>query len=642
MKILSVWSIPALVLAVAVPTLTGCRTHRSDTSSSGILNPERSISVTVHEVTDDNRFELSEQRRNNVDALSTLRVEFDDLVNPDIQPAPPSPEWIRITAMLDEIRKAGDAYAEINARPVDLADEASLALLQRNAKEIAGFASNMIIAMTNAGVSLIEATRIINGNHPFIANKSANGYENVAQWLTQQIKMTHAEATAVLTNQEYQVSVQATRRSIFGGASALHVENWDNIEEGPYSPIDRTGLRLNEGEQQRMLMEYQMATNAVQLVTEIKKNGPAIESSVKTNLALLAATLREIPNQVTTDPGGWFEPRYTNALRTLETLAGDTDAATDLTAAATRLTNNLQTFRASISDIAGSARGVANTIESYLASNPMILVVQRGNLLAQIQDAFNKLASVRVDLAHEIDSDITEVTRHASGAPLAEVLPDPLKNIIQSVAQFESAQNLASLVKASLGNVQAANALQVSSEDLILRMPGDLQPGIIRLSNAGLALGDMVTISVSAKAPATGRSLPTLSYDSKATLMGFHGKPAVHLIFARAVSGDDEATEWNANVAAGVEGHYRRRNPEGFWKAWNVLDPAVGIHMASLNQGDDAMEIGAGGTVSFYDGLFGGGFGYNFSESSEYVFVAINLLSMLNKAKGAFGGSGGL
>ena len=66
------------------------------------------------------------------------------------------------------------------------------------------------------------------------------------------------------------------------------------------------------------------------------------------------------------------------------------------------------------------------------------------------------------------------------------------------------------------------------------------------------------------------------------------------------------------------------------------MDPGAGVHLASLDQGDDTVEFGIGPSLSFWNGLLNVGYGYNLSQSQdrEYFFVGLNLLHLLDVARG--------
>jgi hypothetical protein len=138
----------------------------------------------------------------------------------------------------------------------------------------------------------------------------------------------------------------------------------------------------------------------------------------------------------------------------------------------------------------------------------------------------------------------------------------------------------------------------------------------------------------------TGEVVENVRYKHHVGFMGWHGKPAIHLIFARALSGTNGATDWKPNIAAAWELHYTYRNANNAWKqTMNWVYPGIGIHVASLDQGNDSFEVGTGVNVSLFDGLIAGGFGYNFSRTKDpkYIFVGVNLLSALNNARGIAG-----
>jgi hypothetical protein len=60
----------------------------------------------------------------------------------------------------------------------------------------------------------------------------------------------------------------------------------------------------------------------------------------------------------------------------------------------------------------------------------------------------------------------------------------------------------------------------------------------------------------------------------------------------------------------------------------------MGVHLASLDQGNQDIEFGLGGNVSLFQGLIMGGVGFNLSNNERpYVFVGLSLLNALQKAK---------
>ncbi|MCP3920104.1 MAG: hypothetical protein GY711_31650 [bacterium] len=115
-----------------------------------------------------------------------------------------------------------------------------------------------------------------------------------------------------------------------------------------------------------------------------------------------------------------------------------------------------------------------------------------------------------------------------------------------------------------------------------------------------------------------------------------HVRP--QLIFFRSTDGDSDAKRFQSNAAALIDWSYRYREPEGGWgKFINGLEPGVGIHVASIDQGESSLEVGTGLNLSFKQGLFSVGWGFNLSERDHYYFVGGNLFRLFDELQGIVG-----
>jgi hypothetical protein len=133
---------------------------------------------------------------------------------------------------------------------------------------------------------------------------------------------------------------------------------------------------------------------------------------------------------------------------------------------------------------------------------------------------------------------------------------------------------------------------------------------------------------------APGKVLSEDTYKVQTVLMGFHREFGASVIFARGLGSGTQEREWKPNVAAHVQWLYRFRDESGWHKTWNAIEPGMGVHLASLDQGNQDIEFGLGGNVSLFQGLITGGVGFNLSNNERpYVFVGLSLLNALQKAK---------
>ena len=72
---------------------------------------------------------------------------------------------------------------------------------------------------------------------------------------------------------------------------------------------------------------------------------------------------------------------------------------------------------------------------------------------------------------------------------------------------------------------------------------------------------------------------------------GVYPRITGELIFARADTGTAEAKSWQPIVAAVADLHVRWRDPTWLGSVWNTIDPALGLHIASLDQGDESIGV---------------------------------------------------
>jgi hypothetical protein len=177
----------------------------------------------------------------------------------------------------------------------------------------------------------------------------------------------------------------------------------------------------------------------------------------------------------------------------------------------------------------------------------------------------------------------------------------------------------------------------------------------IDLARSGVQRGDRVDIALEfhpgadgAKPPGGGAATsaahdPDTNTDELAGLVGFHLSVddlgwSTHvrpqLIFFRSTSGTSDERSWQANAAGLIDWAYRFRSRHSAWQKFvNDWEPALGIHVASLDQGDSSVEVGTGVNLSMMNGLVSVGWGYNLSERDHYYFLGGDLFKLFDKVK---------
>jgi hypothetical protein len=647
------------LMIVLVNGLTGCATS----SKPPRPTPSQTLPHQVREV-DRNGLAFTNQvdRVNPVDAHSKLVISFTKPTEVTLEAGhTPGPEWKQLTATFDYLNQLGAEWTEINQRQIAPGDEAGKAKLREDATEMGKRGTQFVIELeSKLHFTPAEARAILRGRSPGIKSPSANVYLNLAQWTTNNWERLRLAAEAdereVASNRQVHVTLQATRRSVTGEAAPLHVENWDNMTEGVYSPIDRTGLRPTEAEQKRLAAARQASEAVIALIHAAKTNYAEYKASLQKLASKFETEADALRENLETGLEAWEANPYsatTNQLYGI--MATGTPAAhvpakaivTNLVAIHSDLMAIKTTIEA-VRQFKGTLQnGAQSPIDLFWGSQGLINAAT--NLLDSAKQAKANIAAwpKRLEIIEQETPKLVSALNGAAFEAITNQTRQALKNLSASYPnEVTNLTVLWSLFTGSAGAGEAAAALAAANDQLISHTLDDLVDGRVNLKYGGLALDDIVTVRLRATNSLTRQILEDLNYEHEIGFMGWYGKPVVHLIFARAKSGPVEATQWKPNVAAGVEWHYQYRlTPEERETAvgkriWNWLNPGAGLHVASLDQGPDSVEIGSGINLSFWDGLVAVGYGYNFAEvdDHQYFFVGLNLLSVFDKTKnGVFG-----
>ncbi|HLQ37155.1 MAG TPA: hypothetical protein VK348_05115, partial [Planctomycetota bacterium] len=166
----------------------------------------------------------------------------------------------------------------------------------------------------------------------------------------------------------------------------------------------------------------------------------------------------------------------------------------------------------------------------------------------------------------------------------------------------------------------------------------------IDLGRTNVREGDRLRIEAVYRPQGDGDGKPAAreNWEMEITRFGLYPKVTAELIFARADHGTVDAERWKPNAAAVAEVHNRFRDPSRWGEAWNLIDPALGVHLASLDQTDISVDFGLGFNVSVLGGFVTAGYGWNLAASADrgYYFIGIDLLNVLRNAQHFITGGG--
>lgn len=614
-------------------------------------SPAPPISYRIVEKAFDGSYPITEATRI-VDANSDIDVNF--ALPSTTATAAPSPEWARLNQVLASVEQTFQKVAALRAelQTLDRADAAAVAKLKA-ANQTIGELIVADVSRWQAELGLADNgdayDRIVSGRFDGKYNPLLY-YANLARWIRAELERLNQSTTSFANAHAAVVTVQAFHSSLGSTRQAVHVDGFDNIPAGDLQPIDRTGLRLTPAEQAQLNMQVKMAQQAVATIQEITQSSGQIKTQVQTLLTQLKAQLAALEAALDRKPADWAEklvdPAFTQPL---EAIAQNTALPEAQRNAASSVLLALKAFKAdydAINSLILQIQVVRNSISDKPDLAQLITVAsgisQRINTFANSVLSLQKSIETWPKRIEDIATGLQTIGTTLTPEQKTALIPSELKEFGAAIkGDFPVTIDFAKQIVLLLndhGMSSAADTLAGVDPTSIWRDTTNLTPGKIELTRAGIAQGDEMLVRIAYRQKtatgAPGPLLATESYKLETDLMGFHRKYGAAVIFARGTGSTPAERQWKPSVSANVHWFYRRRDPEGAWKLWNAINPGLGVHVATLNQGTDAIEFGVGPSLSLFDGLITGAIGRNLSNDQRtYYALGLSLFDTLEQVK---------
>jgi hypothetical protein len=594
----------------------------------------------------DGQFPVCDDRKTAVDANSDLVVHFDVPVRGGADTAAGTEEQRRLVAALAAIDSLQRDVARLDPAHVDLNDTAAVRQFQEAVQAVGQRVSQAVDQLISLGLTQKEIITI--------ANQPGGAYVGLARRLRERIAATQERITLFLASRDsFVVQVAAYKDPLRGKRASLHVQDYDELPLGELQPIDRYGLQLTPAEQERLHTELAGNQQIAASIGTIVEHADSIRREMRAAVQRLAVAAGKIDAALSAPLKTWMI-RLDEGAAKLEKLRHDNPTGPVATTLQS-LGAEWQGIRRDVSladSVVIRLNGVAALVRSPPSDRDFAdLVAGQGGilqLLGGIQGDLPKLQSALADVGLRAGRVLTLVdklptaiaTELRASVTLADV--DGVVTSLQAELPLtlEVVRLLAPYLQLAADRVPAADILEDVSHTTFRRLD-DLPDAVVELDRAAWTLGDEVTLVVRFLERGNGEAGQQASrvshqttYRVRAVLTGGHREISSAVIFARAIDGSTTQREWKPNVAAMVSWHHWYRSAKGIRRVWNSLDPAVGLHLASLDQTSDNIEFGLGAQLTFWQGLVTGGYGYNLSRSTKgsYAFVGLNLYDLLSSS----------
>lgn len=629
-------TLACLAAAAAAVALAGC---------SGAPAPDRAPRLIGNELVEQTRGREVRVPRGTVaaaDPRSDLVLRFEQLVPLDDSEAATAAAPSQLTEALQRaeelLRDREGLLQELTT--ADAADDMQLHLLHRASVSFGRYVQRFVVELGQLGFTDDELRATIQDRRP----GETSGFPALLRMLQARYEREQDEfARRRRLASEHTVTVQARIEPQGKQPKYLHIDGYDQLPIGDMQPQYGGFLGVSRHELaslQRNLRTVEEAAGVLRSIDglgeRLRQRIDALRTKLRDGLLQLAQRARRQPASFVADLQRAMQRLVDDAATTaeqkaaaqqvltaLQQVAGLAAAWQELAGKADAARTALQQGGGRLSDLVGAAGALRLQAKDLLAT---------GNLLLEgLPKVPAALDQVRTGLA------TTGVPVPPELAPFAAVLAEEERQLLQLVATWNALLDAADASAAPIADGPSR------IDDAIFLPLQNAPEARIRLGTTDVREGDRVHVEAiyQPKGSTDRQQRVTETWDVEVERVGFYPRIGAELIFARADTGTADAKSWKANAAAVAELHHRFRDPTALGELWNVLDPSFGVHLASLDQGDQNVEFGLGANVSLFAGFVTAGYGWNLaaSENGDYWFVGIDLINVLGQAQGLLGGN---
>lgn len=612
---------------------------------SGAPAPDREPRLIGNELVEQTRGREVRVPRGTVaaaDPRSDLLLRFEQLVPVDDPGAAPADAASQLTEALQRAEALLLARERLlqEFTAANAADDAHLHTLHRASASFGRDVQRLVVELGQLGFTDDELRATNQDRRP----GESNGFPALLRLLQAHYEREQDDfARRRRLASEHTVTVQARIEPRGKQPKYLHIDGYDHLAIGDMEPQYGGFLGVSRHELASLQRNLRTVENAAGVLRSIDGLGErlrqridALRTTLRDGLLQLAqrarrqpasfvADLQQAMQRLVDDDATTAEQKAAaqQVLAALQQVAGMAEAWQALAGKADAALTALNQGGGRLSDLVGVAGALRQQAKELLAAGKALLdgIPKAPAVLDQVRAG---LATTGVPLPPEL-------------APFAAALAAEERQLLQLLGTWNA---LLDAADASAAPIAAGPAHIDDAVFLPLQNAPDAR---IRLGATDVREGDRVHVEAIYQPTGSddrGKRV-TETWDVEVERFGFYPRVGAELIFARADTGTADAKSWKANAAAVAELHHRFRDPTALGDLWNVLDPSFGVHLASLDQGDQNVEFGLGVNVSLFAGFVTAGYGWNLaaSENGDYWFVGIDLINVLGQAQGLLGGN---
>lgn len=443
--------------------------------------------------------------------------------------------------------------------------------------------------------------------------------------------------------------------------AAIHLEHYDSLGDGQIVRRDRFGLDLSDEEIERLSRQVEATKEIAETANRVKRGELKLRDgfrdiarSLSPDLSALADRIDALASKLESNA---LATRYDTLKETLEALTDTIETSAE--ALGEELVARAQVMpQKYVDELKESTTSIGSGLR--LVASIRILgdrwkIATGSQLDALIRDSLFLLKGLSTWIRNEspdvLDDAVAELEEFLTGD--AQAIEDEVQSKLDSILDSPAMQSLREQVDSILEDIDEGTAIvkeaqrllgltDVAPIDMNLRNDAAFDVPLDELKDTYLDLrltprspGDWVTVNAVLLDGTREIDQSTASFEVDRFGWFARLSPAVVLVTPDTLEDDPDLVQFAPTVS--WMHHYAPRSTDEAWYAPTLrfLQPSVGIHSAFLAfDSDNPIEIGMGGTLSFWSYRIQLGAGYNLMADERedgrfYYFIGSDLIGLL-------------
>lgn len=457
----------------------------------------------------------------------------------------------------------------------------------------------------------------------------------------------------------------------------IHLDGYDSIQQGIFERRDRVGLNLSKEERAELQRQVEATNQAVAIAEQVRKKEITLKETLHMTLPMVSPRLGrlmvEVDNLIPKFEKKTLRKRFDATEKLLHSffkqfleefkkklkergqkLSDRTES--DIGVMPKELRFFLEGLSLEAPSIIAEVQDLRQGLLNIRSGNQTALFMQTVKLLGDLEDFSRRIptftpkvpditSDMKEDLQKFIETKLEYLKSEAKEEISLGILEtmEPAQDVSEDLkSYYEDLRSVAEVIK------EVVNVLKVVDQDVTegIRAPESLNVPLEKVKNTFIDLkytprleGDTIRVRATLSQGDGEEEIDKTSAEFLVNRFGLYGKlsPAVVLVKPTELKGGSDDFQFSPILS--WMAHYAPRPEEtGNWiPVQRALRPAIGIHSALLHfdgTDSDSVQIGLGGTISFWENRlqFGGGINLMADGKDDgliYYFVGTDLIGIL-------------